>query len=232
MNVYAISDLHLSGLADKPMNVFGAGWEGHFDKIKEDWNARVKDGDAVLVAGDISWGMRLEEGMYDVASLQNLKGEKIFIRGNHDYWWSGIGKIRALAPDPSFHFLQNDCVRVGEYLFVGSRGWVCPGSGEFEKERDEKIYFREAERFRLAFQSAEKIRKEGDKVIALIHYPPFTAKKEDTLFSSLFEEYGVSACVFGHIHGTVYYPPEQEKNGIKYYLTSCDKLGFRLKKIP
>ncbi|MBQ9081787.1 MAG: metallophosphoesterase [Clostridia bacterium] len=231
MNIYAISDLHLSGKADKPMNVFGDNWEGHFEKIKSDWQSKVTDDDVVLVAGDISWGMQLEEGMYDVYALQALKGKKIFIRGNHDYWWNGITKIRDRVPDDTFFFLQNDCVKIDRYIFVGSRGWTCPESNEYSAETDEKIYRREAERFRLAFAQAQKIKQAGDVIIAMIHYPPFTGKKEDTLFSRLFEENGVKHVVFGHIHGAMYYPLESEKNGVKYYLTSCDKLGFRLKKI-
>ncbi|MBP5242353.1 MAG: metallophosphoesterase, partial [Clostridia bacterium] len=118
-----------------------------------------------------------------------------------------------------------------QYIFVGSRGWTCPDSNEYKQETDEKIYKREAERFRLAFSAAEKLRQEGDKLIAMIHYPPFTPHKEDTQFSKLFEKHAVNAVIFGHIHGSMYYPLESEKNGIKYYLTSCDKLGFQLKKI-
>lgn len=231
MNIYAISDLHLSGKADKPMNVFGENWEGHFEKIKLDWQSKVTEDDVVLIAGDISWGMQLDEGIYDVCALQDLPGKKIFIRGNHDYWWNGITKIRDRVPDDSFFFLQNDCVKIGKFIFVGSRGWTCPESNEYSAETDEKIYLREAERFRLAFAAAEKIREEGDVLIAMIHFPPFTGKKEDTLFSKLFEEKGAQYVIFGHIHGAVFYPLESEKNGIKYYLTSCDKLGFRLKKI-
>ena len=95
MKIFSISDLHLSGLSDKPMDVFGKGWENHFEKIKEDWKARVTDGDVVLIAGDISWGTTLDEGLYDLRSLKELKGKKVFIRGNHDYWWNGITKLRA-----------------------------------------------------------------------------------------------------------------------------------------
>lgn len=231
MDIYAIADLHLSGCVDKPMNVFGAGWEGHFEKIKADWRSRVAEEDVVLIAGDISWGMRLEEGLYDVASLKGLPGRKVFIRGNHDYWWNGITKIRDRAPDGTFYFLQNDCVRIGRCLFVGSRGWVCPGSSEYDAAKDGKIYLREAERFRLAFSAAEKVRQEGDVLIAMIHYPPFSGKREDTPLTRLFEEHGVSHVVFGHIHGSMYFPLETEKNGILYHLTSCDKLNFRLKRI-
>lgn len=231
MNVYAISDLHLSGKTDKPMRVFGENWAGHFEKIKSDWQKKVTADDVVLIAGDISWGMYLEEGLYDVNELKGLRGKKIFIRGNHDFWWNGISKVRAGAPDDSFVFLQNDCVKVGNVIFAGSRGWVSPDSNEFKPEEDERLYKREYERFRLAFDAVKKVRREGDKLVAMIHYPPFTGKKEDTLFSRLFEENGVDAVVFGHIHGAMYYPLECEKNGVKYYLTSCDKLNFQLKKI-
>ena len=230
MKVFAISDLHLSGLADKPMNVFGEGWEGHFEKIKADWQSKVSDDDLVLIGGDTSWGMKLEEGLFDVRLLSPLKGKKIFIRGNHDYWWSGIGRVRDGAPDSSFFFLQNDCVKFGNVIVAGSRGWTTPGSSDFT-EHDMALYKREAERFRLAFAQVNKVREEGDLLIALIHYPPMGIKREDTLFTKLFEENGVNKAVFGHLHGTGYYPLKSEKNGVEYYLTSCDKTKFSLTEI-
>lgn len=230
MKVFAISDLHLSGLADKPMDIFGEGWEGHFEKIKADWAKKVTDGDIVLIGGDTSWGMKLEEGLYDVASLAPLKGSKVFVRGNHDYWWNGISRVRAGAPDRSFYFLQNDCVKIDNLIITGSRGWTCPGSADFT-EHDRALYLREAERLRLAFREVEKVRLKGDRLIVLMHYPPTGLKKEDTLFTELFEENGVEKVVFGHLHGSVYYPLKSEKNGIEYYLTSCDKSKFYLTEI-
>ncbi len=229
MKVFAISDLHLSGMSDKPMDVFGAEWEGHFEKIKRDWRERVEDGDIVLLGGDTSWGMKLEEGMFDVASLKELPGEKVFVRGNHDYWWSGISRIRESAP-PRFHFLQNDCVRIGNFLIAGSRGWTVPGSADFT-EHDMRLYLREAERFRLAFKEVEKVRKDGDKLIVLLHFPPFNVKKEDTLFTELFEENRADMVVFGHLHGAGFFPLKSEKAGICYFLTSCDKTHFALTQI-
>ncbi|MBO5045400.1 MAG: metallophosphoesterase [Clostridia bacterium] len=227
MKVYAISDLHLSGMANKPMNVFGGEWEGHFDKIVKNWQETVTEEDVVLLCGDTSWGMKLNEGLFDVRALAPLKGRKVFIRGNHDYWWGTISRVREGAPDDTFTFLQNDCVKIGNYVFVGSRGWCCPGSTEFT-DHDKTLYLREGERFRLAFREAEKVRQEGDKLIALIHYPPFTVKKEDTVFTQLFEENRVDKVVFGHLHGSGYFPLRTEKNGIIYYLTSCDKAKFTL----
>ncbi len=230
MKVYAISDLHLSGLTNKPMDVFGAGWEGHFDKIKADWQSKVEDDDIVLIGGDTSWGMYLEEGLYDVRSLASLKGHKVFIRGNHDYWWNGITRVRAGAPDESFTFLQNDCVKIGNFIIAGSRGWSCPGSTDFT-EHDMALYLREGERFKLCFNEVKKVREEGDILIALIHYPPMNLKQEDTVFTQLFEENRVDKVVFGHLHGATYFPLKSQKNNIEYILTSCDKVHFTLTEI-
>ncbi len=230
MNVYAIADLHLSTTSDKPMDVFGGGWEGHFEKIKESWLSTVKDEDIVLIAGDTSWAMKLDEALPDLRALAPLTGKKVFVRGNHDYWWNGISRLRAAAPDESFHFLQTDAIKLDNYVIVGSRGWTCPGSPDFSPH-DEKLYLREAERFRLAFQDARALKEEGDKLIALIHYPPFSLKTDETLFTQIFEENGVDKAVFGHIHGAPYFPLYCEKRGIGYHLTSCDKVGFRLVKI-
>ncbi len=230
MNVYAISDLHLSTASPKPMDIFGGGWEGHLEKIKADWLATVKAEDIVLIAGDISWAMKLEDALCDLRALADLPGQKVFIRGNHDYWWNGITKLRDSAPDASFHFLQTDALKIGELVVVGSRGWTCPGSGDYT-EQDNKLYLREGERFRLALNEGKRLLGEGDKLVAMIHYPPFNLKTEDTVFTKLFEENGVERVVFGHIHGAAYFPFKTEKNGVEYFLTSCDKLQFRLVKI-
>lgn len=230
MKVFSISDLHLSGCTDKPMDVFGAGWEGHFDKIKADWQSKVEDGDTVLICGDISWGTDLEEGLFDLRSLTQLKGRKVFIRGNHDFWWNGITKLRRAAPDDTFYFLQNDCVRIENTVICGSRGWTCPGSADYT-ENDLRLYKREAERFKLCFAEVNKVRRDGDKLLVMIHYPPFSQKFPDTEFTRLFEENRVDKVVFGHIHGEAYFPYRTVKNGIEYVLTSCDKTDFTLQRI-
>ncbi len=230
MNIYAISDLHLSATENKPMDIFGGNWEGHFDKIKNSWLETVKPEDIVLIAGDISWAMKLEDALVDLHSLAHLPGRKVFIRGNHDYWWNGITKLRDRAPDDTFYFLQTDAIRFDGFVIVGSRGWTCPGSADYT-EQDQKLYLREAERFRLALSDGEKLFQDGDKKIALVHYPPFNAKGEDTLFTEQFEKNGVDKVVFGHIHGATYFPLKSEKNGVEYLLSSCDKLQFRLVKI-
>lgn len=230
MKIFSISDLHLSGLCDKPMNVFGAGWENHFEKIKSDWQSKVTDEDIVLIAGDVSWGTTLEEGLYDLRTLKDLKGRKVFIRGNHDFWWNGITKLRRAAPDDTFYFLQNDCVKFGDIIICGSRGWTCPGSADYTSD-DERLYRREAERFRLCFREVNKIRAEGDRVLVMIHYPPFSQKSPSTEFTALFESERCEKVIFGHVHGEVYFPFRSVKNGVEYILTSCDKVGFTLQRI-
>lgn len=230
MKIFSISDLHLSGLTDKPMNVFGSGWEGHFEKIKNDWNSKVSEEDIILICGDISWGTVFEEGLYDLKSLSCLKGKKVFIRGNHDFWWNGITKLRQSAPDGTFYFLQNDCVKFENVIICGSRGWTCPGSNDFT-EHDLTLYKREAERFKLCFNAVNKIREKGDKLLVMIHYPPFSQKSPESDFTKLFEEQKVDKVIFGHVHGENYFPFRTVKNGIEYILTSCDKVGFTLQRI-
>lgn len=212
------------------MDVFGAGWEGHFEKIKNDWQNKVAEDDIVLLCGDTSWGTKLEEGVFDLNSLKGLKGRKVFVKGNHDYWWNGISKLRDAAPDDTFYFLQNDCVKFGNIIICGSRGWSCPGSADYT-EHDEKLYLREAERIKLCFKEVEKVREEGDVLIVMTHYPPMGLKLQDTLFTKLFEENGADKVVFGHIHGQSFFPFRTVKGGIEYVLTSCDKVGFALQLI-
>jgi len=212
------------------MDVFGAGWEGHFEKIKNDWQNKVAEDDMVLLCGDTSWGTKLEEGVFDLNSLKGLKGRKVFVKGNHDYWWNGISKLRDAAPDDTFYFLQNDCVKFGNIIICGSRGWTCPGSSDFT-ENDLRLYKREAERFKLCFNEVEKVREEGDKLLVMIHYPPFSLKSPETEFTKLFEEHGADKVIFGHLHGDIYFPFRTVRGNIEYILTSCDKVGFTLQRI-
>ena len=230
MKIYAISDLHISTNTDKPMDVFGGNWVGYLDKIKEDWSNKVSDDDLVLIGGDISWAMDINDAKIDVESFSFLKGKKIMIKGNHDYWWSGIGKVRDMLPENCFA-LQNDSIRVDGVVICGSRCWSVPGSPDFN-EQDNKIYLREQERLKLSLKSAKKLLQEGDKLIALIHFPPFNVQRESSAFTDIFEEYGVDAVVYGHLHGkNVRADKLLIKNGIKYYLTSCDQVENKLTEI-
>ena len=227
MKIYAISDLHLSLCGDKPMDIFGEKWGGYLEKIEYDWNSKVSETDVVLISGDISWAMQLENALIDLEFLNKLKGTKIIIRGNHDYWWQSISRLREKLPS-NVIALQNDAVKIGDYIFCGSRGWAVEGSPEFT-EQDVKLYNRETERFRLALKNAEKLRLNGEKLIALIHYPPFNIRRENSNFTALFEEFKVDKVVYGHLHGKDAKPYYRiNKNGIEYILASCDLVDNKL----
>ena len=230
MKFFAISDLHISTTEDKPMAIFGAEWENYLEKIIDDWKQKVADDDAVFIAGDLSWAMQLDNAVKDLSLFAPLQGKKVVIRGNHDYWWKSLSRVRAALPE--FTVLQNDAVKIGNAVVCGCRGWTVEGANDFT-EQDRKLYLREGERMTLALNSAEKLREEGDKLVVLIHYPPFNVRREPSIFTELFEKHGVNAVVYGHLHGKdcrgdlVY-----RKNGIDYYLTSCDKVGNKLVEIP
>ena len=226
MNFFAISDLHISTTEDKPMDVFGATWENYLEKIVADWQAKVADDDAVLIAGDLSWAMDIPNAVKDLSVISGLKGKKVIVRGNHDYWWKSLKRVREALPE--FTVIQNDAVKIGNAVVCGSRGWTVEGAADFT-EQDKKLYLREAERLRLALSAAAKLRGEGDKLVVMVHYPPFNVRRENSLYTDLFEKNGVNAVVYGHLHGKDCRSDlVWEKNGIKYYLTSCDKLDNKL----
>lgn len=230
MNVYSISDLHLDINNTKPMDIFGPVWHNYLDKIVDSWNSLVQDDDVVILAGDYSWAMKLDEVVPDFDFLKNLKGIKILIRGNHDYWWSSVSRVREKLPSNTY-VLQNDAIKIGEYIFCGNRGWLIP-EGKYDTEENQKLYNRELVRLELSMKSAKKLQTNNEKIIYITHYPPFNNKIEPSLYTKMLEEYGVSYVVFGHLHG--YVNPKMlynEINGIKYFLTSCDAVKNRLVKI-
>ena len=229
MKFFAISDLHISTTAEKPMDIFGAGWENYLEKIIEDWRERVSEDDVVFIAGDLSWAMQLENAVKDLSLFAPLPGKKIVIRGNHDYWWKSLSRVREALPD--FIVLQNDAVKIGNVVVCGSRGWTVEGSSDFTEE-DRKIYLREGERLTLALKAANKLKEENDKLVVLVHFPPFNVKREPSIYTELFEKNGVNAVIYGHLHGKDCRSDlVLEKNGIRYYLTSCDKVGNELVEI-
>ena len=228
MKVYAISDLHLSGNNPKPMDIFGGSWANYMQEIEADWRAKVADDDVVLIAGDISWAMHLADAQSDLDRICALPGKKAFIRGNHDYWWKAIGAVRAALSGGGFA-VQNDCVRIGNVLVCGSRGWTTPENAGGVSAEDKKIYEREVGRMRLSLAAMEKMRADGDRVAVMIHYPPFNGRFEPSPFTALFGEHRVDAVVYGHLHGNLgRVCLRREIDGIPYYLTSCDLVRNRL----
>lgn len=238
MRVFAISDLHLSGAVRKPMDVFGGAWEDHANRIASYWDASVSPSDLVLIPGDVSWAMTLEEAEPDLAWIARRPGLKVMIRGNHDYWWTSISKVRRALPNNVFA-VQNDSIAFGRFVVCGTRGWVLPGGPDYS-EHDRKIYAREVLRLRMSLESAARsASKETDAItLTMIHYPPIIESQRESdiesqresEFAHVLEEHGVAHCVYGHLHG------EGIKSGlngtvgsVRYSLVSADYLGFRPK---
>ena len=227
MKVFALSDLHLSFACDKPMDVFGENWEDYENKIIDNWNSIVSDDDLVIIAGDISWAIKIEETKEDFNYIDRLKGKKVIVRGNHDYWWKAIGVVRDWLPK-SISAIQNDAIHFVDVIVCGSRGWLIHEREKQPSEDDVKMINRECIRLQMALDKATKMQEEtGAEIICILHYPPFNSYLDESEFTKLIEEYNVKKVVYGHLHGKNKYPNGvQEINGIKYYLSSCDRINF------
>lgn len=225
MAVFAIGDLHLPGNCEKPMDVFGSHWERHFDTISQHWQQMIAPEDVVLIPGDISWAMQLAQVVDDLRAIEALPGYKIFLRGNHDYWWNAIGKVRALL-SPGSHALQNDAVQLQGEVFCGTRGWMFPTQSQPLGEQDEKVFLRECMRLRMSLDQAVKL-SGGEMVTVMMHFPPLFQDGLSTAFTDILDEYPVKHVVYGHLHGHgIKVAFEGERKGVLYHLVSCDALGF------
>lgn len=226
MKIFAISDLHLSfaPYIEKPMGIFGSKWDNHEEKLKENWISVVKPEDTVLVGGDISWGLKLEDAFYDLNWIDTLPGRKILIKGNHDLWWGSVKKLSSIYSN--MDFLHANFFTAGEFAVCGSRGWVCPGATEFT-EHDEKIYKREVVRLRLSLEAAKAAKME--RIIVMLHYPPTNDHFHKSEFTELFTEFGVEQVIYGHLHGKDNFSKgfKGEMNGVRYSLTSYDYLNAK-----
>lgn len=204
------------------MDVFGGNWQDYEEKIIKYWNL-VNEEDLVLIAGDISWAMKLEEAKIDLDRIDVLNGEKIMLKGNHDYWWTSLNKINELNLK-TIKFLQNNAYVYNKTKICGARGWISRDSKEFS-EHDEKVFKRELARLELSLK--HKVKEDYEEIIVMMHYPPFDRYNKPNEFESIFHEYGVKKVIYGHIHGDyVHEMPEGIINGVEYFCTSADKLDF------
>ncbi len=243
--VWSLSDLHLSfGVPDKSMDVFGPQWQNHPQKIADSWQKQIKNDDLVLIAGDISWALKLEQAMEDLAWIDQLPGTKVLIRGNHDYWWKSINKLRNL-PFTSLHFIHNDSFTYEDITIGGTRLWDCEAYSydEYiafqklpmvhtptakEKENRSQIFAKELKRLQV---SLETLCSHASIRIAMTHYPPIGPSMNASEASEILEKYRIRYCLFGHLHNVKRPIPPREKNGVQYLLTSCDYLDFKPIKI-
>lgn len=223
MALYAIGDTHLSLASDKPMDVFGGGWEGYVDKLREGF-AQVEDGDTVVLCGDLSWAMGLEEGREDFAFLDSLPGRKLMLKGNHDYWWNTAAKMNRFFQENGFaslNILHNNCYEYGAYALCGTRGWF------YEENGDQKVFRRELIRLEASLKAAGERPK-----LCFLHYPPCYQGYVCREIIELLERYGVERCFYGHLHGGSHRLAVEGRYGqVDYHLVAADYLDFRPQKI-
>ncbi len=232
MRLFAIGDLHMPGGDDKPMDVFGSQWDRHFLRISEQWRETVGEEDVVLIPGDISWAMQLENALPDLLEIAALPGRKILCKGNHEYWWSSIGRVRAALPE-NMTALQFDAADLGKCVVCGTRGWSYPTERSPLSTEDEKIFARETQRLEMALERADA--QAGDRpVLVMMHFPPRMAEDPETPFTRILEAHrNVRTVVYGHLHGAAFAAGFAGMcRSIRYVPVSCDGIGFRPLEIP
>jgi uncharacterized protein len=230
MRVFAIGDMHLESGTGKTMDRFGEHWENHDRKIFESWEQIGREDDILIVAGDTSWAMRMEDALPDLHRIGRMKGLKVLVKGNHDYWWQSLTKMSRVL-DPSIQILHASSTIVGRIAIAGTRGWSCPTDSSFKPE-DEKIYQREVGRLRSSLAQLASRRSEFDALIVALHYPPTNENHQASGFTDLIDEYSANACVYGHLHGeAIATALTGVRNKTVYYVVSADAVEFAPREI-
>lgn len=226
MALYVLGDPHLSFQTQKPMDVFGGAWVGYVDKLREGLSVLQVE-DTIVLAGDISWGMSLEQSKDDFAFLDQFPGRKLIVKGNHDYWWTTANKIYRFWEEHGFQSLQllhNNCYEYGDYALCGTRGWFLD---EDVNGHNQKVFHRELLRLETSLKAAGERKK-----LAFLHYPPLYQGYRCEEILTLLERYGVEACYYGHLHGgSMRLALEGVHGNVEYHLVSGDFLDFRPLKI-
>ena len=222
MSVYAIGDTHLSLSVDKPMDIF-KGWDDYAQRLQNNWQHLITNEDTVVINGDISWAMGLEQAEKDLEFLNNLNGTKIISKGNHDYWWNTITKMEKFCKEKGFNtikFLHNNAYKVGEIAIAGTRGWFF----DAEKDNVDKVMARECARLQRSIDEARKL---GGEVVVFLHYPPVSTVKVCEPIMKVLKENNIERCYYGHLHGSAINGAINEVyDGIKFQLVSADYLNF------
>lgn len=221
MAIYTIGDLHLSLGCEKPMDIF-PGWQGYMEKLERHWNTLVRPEDTVVLAGDTSWAMKLEDTVADFSFLQRLPGQKLLLKGNHDYWWTTVKKMERFLQENGFdslHILHNNSILADGLAVCGTRSWMF----DVGEAHDEKVMNRELGRLRASLDAAQ----EGAERVAFLHYPPVYPNANAQQVIDLLKEYNVKRCFYGHLHGNaIRFAVQGMVDGIEYRLISADALAF------
>ena len=221
MSIYAISDLHLSFGADKPMDIF-KGWDNYEEKIKANWTRLVTNDDTVIIPGDVSWALKLEDTLADFKFIDSLPGKKIILKGNHDLWWSTMNKLNIFFAENKIETIKavfNNAIVVEEKAICGTRGWDYASSSESEQ----KVRNREAGRLETSIKFALETGKEP---LVFLHFPPVYADFVCEELMGIIKKYGIKTVYHGHIHGAGCHNAVSEYDGVKFKLLSCDCVDF------
>ena len=224
MSVFAIGDLHLSLGTDKPMNIF-SGWNDFEKRLENNWRALVKDTDTVVIAGDISWAMKLKDTYQDFQFINSLPGRKLLIKGNHDYWWETRKKMETYFYENHFDTLKiifNSAEVAEEYAVCGTRGWFY----DAENDADKKVLNREVGRLKTSIEEA--LKTDNARPLVFLHYPPVYGSQRCDEILNVLKEYRIDRCYYGHLHGkqTFRKAVTGEFEGIDFHLISADYLSF------
>ncbi len=224
MAIYIIGDIHLSQGVDKPMDIFGGRWENYTQKLCENWRKTVSQNDTVIIAGDVSWGMSLSEALADFKLIDSLPGKKLIVKGNHDYWWDTVSKMRRFLSEneiTSIDFIYNNSFEVDGISICGTRGWMLESISC--SENDKKIITREAGRLMRSLESSD----ENTERVVVLHYPPVYDGNCAKEFIDVMKNYGVKRCYYGHLHGgSIQNADTGEHFGVNFYLVSADAIDF------
>lgn len=226
--LYTIADTHLSFTTEKPMDIFGSRWENHAEKLKENWLSTVKDSDTVVIPGDISWGIDLEEAKEDLLFLDSLPGRKLIGKGNHDYWWTTVNKMTSFIDNcgiTTISFLYNNAYIVDNIIVCGTRCWMS----EFGvKAEDERIIKREAQRLELSLEAGAKLKEQNPdaKIAVFTHYPIVFGEFINYEIIDVLYKYGVTDVYYGHLHNVKESQLDKSYLGIDFHLVAGDYIGF------
>lgn len=223
MSLFVIADLHLSFGANKPMNIF-RGWDNYEERLEKNWRSLVTGEDTVVIPGDISWAMKLNECYEDFKFIHNLPGKKLLLKGNHDYWWDTRRKIENYLRENGFDSIEivfNSAKAVGEYAVCGTRGWFY----DAEADSDKKVLNREVGRLRTSITEALKT---GLEPVVFLHYPPVYGDQRCDDILNVLKEYNIKKCYYGHLHGSnvAKKAVTGEFEGINFKLISSDYVKF------
>lgn len=222
MSLYAIADLHLSLSTNKPMNIF-PGWDDHVERLKKNWQETVSPDDVVVVPGDISWAISLDEAKADFDFINRLNGHKVILKGNHDYWWNSMAKMNRFLDENGFDtitILHNNYYPYGDHGICGTRGWIK----DTEEPADAKVLAREAGRLEASIKAALA---DGKKPIVFLHYPPIFANDYNREILDVIFRYDIKSCYYGHLHGNAHrFAVCGEVDGVNYQLIAGDFVQF------